>query len=319
MTSRVVLRATILALALAAGACQRTGKKVIAVIPKGNANIFWQTVHAGAVKAARELGVEIVWNGPPNETDISEQLQIVETMTNRHVDAIALAPADRKALVGAVERAADEKIPVVIYDSGIDTDRYVSFIATDNNAAGQLAGERMGKILHGKGEIVMLRTMPGSASTTAREDGFSNILQSRFPAVRIVDEQYGNSDAAESLKKAENMLTAHPQIDALFASSEIGTVGASQAIRARGESIKLIGFDWSPDLLNDLRAGRLDSLVVQDPFRMGYECVKAAVQALSGGHLPKRIDLPARLIDASNLDTPDVRALVSQDLKRYLN
>lgn len=153
-------------------ACNRNHRKIIAVIPKGNADIFWQTVHAGAVKASRDSNVEIVWDGPPNETDISTELQILETMINRHVDAIALAPSDREALANTVVRAANLGTPVVIYDSAIATDRYVSFVATDNFAAGQLAGERMGKILHGNGDILMVKTTPGGASTTAREEGF---------------------------------------------------------------------------------------------------------------------------------------------------
>ena len=140
--------------------CNRNHRKVVAVIPKGNADLFWQTVHAGAVKASREHNIEIVWDGPPNETDISTELQILETMINRHVDAIALAPSDREALVNTVNRAASEGVPVVIYDSAIATDKYVSFISTDNFAAGEMAGERMGEILHGKGNIIMVKTTP---------------------------------------------------------------------------------------------------------------------------------------------------------------
>src|SRR5437016_3842283 len=123
-------------------ACNRDHKRVIAVIPKGNANIFWQSVHAGAAKAAGEKGVEIVWNGPPSETDYTAQLQIADAMINRHVDAIALAPIDRKAMVSVVERAARENVPMIIYDSGIDTEHYVSRIATDNYKAGQIAADR---------------------------------------------------------------------------------------------------------------------------------------------------------------------------------
>ncbi len=132
--------------------CNREHKRIIAVIPKGNADLFWQSVHAGAVKAGRETGVDVLWNGPASEADFTVQIQIVDAMINRHVDAIALAPTDRQALVTVVERAAGRNVPVVIFDSAIDTQRFVSQIATDNYKAGQLAAERMGKILDGKGK-----------------------------------------------------------------------------------------------------------------------------------------------------------------------
>src|SRR5260370_11948559 len=136
--------------------CNRGHKRVIAVIPKGNSDLFWQSVHAGAAKAAKEKNVEIIWNGPASETDYTAQLQIVEAMINRHVDAIALAPIDRKAMTGVVERAGQENLPLIVFDSGIDTENYVARVATDNYKAGQMAGDRMGRILSGKGKIAIV-------------------------------------------------------------------------------------------------------------------------------------------------------------------
>src|SRR5258708_8809952 len=188
--------ASALLLALLLTGCNREHKKIIAVIPKGNADIFWQSVHAGAVKAGREAGVEILWDGPGNESDYSSQVQMVEGMINKHVDAIALAPSDRQAMVRVVERAANEKVPMIIFDSGVDTERFVSQIATDNYKAGQMAGDRMGKILGGKGNVVIVAVKPGAASTEAREKGFEDVIHQQFPGIKILDKHNGQAVGA---------------------------------------------------------------------------------------------------------------------------
>ena len=304
--------------ALLLAACNREHKRVIAVIPKGNADLFWQSVHAGAVKAAREKGVEVLWNGPASETDYTMQLQIVDAMVNRHVDAIALAPTDRQGLVTVVDRAADRKVPVIIFDSPVDTQRFVSQIATDNYKAGQIAAERMGKILNGKGKVVILAVKPGAASTEAREKGFEDLVHQKFPGIQILDKRFGMATVATSMTVAENMLTAHPDLDGIFASNESGAIGAAQALRSRHGKIKLVGFDWSPALLNDLNSGLIDSLVIQDPFSMGYQSIMAAVQHLDGQSVSKIVDLEPKLIDRENVNAPDVQAQLHPDLKKYL-
>ncbi len=306
-----------LACSLSSG-CKRDQRRVIAMIPKGRSHLFWQSVHGGAVKAAREDGVELVWNGPASETDYAGQLQIVDAMINRHVDAIVLAPIDRKVMVGVVERAAQQKIPVVIFDSGVDTDKFASQVATDNYRAGQLAAERIGKITGGRGKILMVAVQPGGASSEAREKGFEDALQKDFPDVKIVDKRYGMADFAQSLTVSENMLAAHPDVDAMFASNESSAMGAARALRARQGHVKLVGFDSSPTLLEDLNSGIIDSLVVQDPFKMGYESVTAAIRRLNGQPVQKINDLAPRLVEKSNLNDPDVQAQLHPDLKKYL-
>jgi ribose transport system substrate-binding protein len=298
--------------------CNREHKRVIAVIPKGNADLFWQSVHAGAVKAGRETGVDVLWNGPASEADFTVQIQIVDAMINRHVDAIALAPTDRQALVTVVERAAGRNVPVVIFDSAIDTQRFVSQVATDNYKAGQLAAERMGKILNGKGKVVIIAVKPGAASTEAREKGFEDTIGQKFPGIQILDKRYGMAMVAQAMTVTENVLAAHSDLDGIFASNESSSIGAAQAMRGRAGKIKLVGFDWSPALLEDLSSGLLDSLVIQDPFKMGYQAVMAAVKHLQGEPVTKIVDLEPRLIDRQNLNAPDVQAQLHPDLKKYL-
>jgi ribose transport system substrate-binding protein len=303
---------------LALAACNRDTRKRIAVIPKGQAHLFWQSVHAGAVAASRENNVDVLWNGPASETDFTGQLQIVDSMITQHVDAICLAPIDKTAMVSVVERATRQNIPVVIFDSPVDTQSFVAQVATDNYAAGAMGAARMGKILDGKGKIAEVAVEPGSASTMAREQGFEDAIKKDFPGIEIVDKRYGWADRAKSLNVTENMLTAHGDLVAMFASNESSTVGAAQALKGRNAKVRLVGFDSSPGLLDDLKAGLIDSLVVQDPFRMGHDAVVAAVEKLKGGTPEKIQNLPPRVVTKENLDDPDVQKQLRPDLDKYL-
>jgi ribose transport system substrate-binding protein len=300
--------------------CNRTHRTTIAVIPKASADLFWQSVHAGAVKASWDNRVDIVWDGPPNETDIATEMQIVETMINRRVDAICLAPSDRSAFKIVVNRAAKAGIPVIIYDSGLDATKYRTFVATDNYLGGKMGAERLGERLHGQGKIVMVKTVPGGASTTAREDGFRDGLRAKYPAIEILDERYGMASVAQSLTVTENMLTAHPELQGIFCSNESGSLGASQALRARNnKKLKLVGFDSSPSLIEAVQEGWIDTLVIQNPFKMGETAVDCAVKAIRGEPTPKKIALPPRLVDLGNLHDPAIDAQLHPDLRKYLD
>lgn len=318
MSRRTLFCFGILFVAIAVGSCNRKSRKQIAVIPKGQAHLFWQSVHAGAVAASRETGVDIVWDGPASETDFTGQLKIVDAMIARHVDAICLAPIDRTAMVSVVDRAARQNIPVVIFDSAVDSKNFIAQVATDNYRAGEMAGLRMGKILNEKGKVAEVAVEPGSASTMAREQGFEDAIRLRFPGIKIVDKRYGWADRAKSLAVAENMLTAHSDLDAMFASNESSAVGAAQALKGRSSKVKLVGFDWSPGLLDDVQSGLIDSLVVQDPFRMGHDAVMAAVDKLKGGNPEKMQNLPPRVVTRENLNDPEVYKQVHPDLDKYL-
>ena len=305
----------IMACLLFATACNRKGnggKRTIAVIPKGVSHFFWQTVHSGAEAAAKETGVEITWNGPAQETDYTGQSNIVEDAINRRVDGIVLAPTHGDALVPVVERAAREGIPVTIMDSGISTDKYVSYVATDNRQGGAVAAERLGEKLGGKGKIAILGVRAGSVSTDEREQGFQETMKQKYPGIEIVAFQYGQSDRAVSLDRATDILTAHPDLNGFFASNESSTVGVVQAIKQKGLAGKiiLVGFDSSPNLIDDLKGGAIDSLVLQNPFKMGYEAVKTMVAKLNGQEPPKKIDTGVNLLTKENIDTPEMQQLL---------
>ncbi|MHC4315975.1 MAG: ABC transporter substrate-binding protein [Planctomycetota bacterium] len=292
---------------------KQSSQRCIAVIPKGTTHIFWESVRKGAEKAGTEAGVKILWNGPKRETDREEQIQIIEDFIVQKVSGVVLAPLDSKALVPKVDELYDKNIPCVIVDSGIDTDKYVCFAATDNYIGGLIAARRMGKILNGKGKIVVLKYVPGSASTTNRENGFVDTIRKEFPEIDIVDQQYGKDTVETALQVTEDMLTKNAELDGLFACNASTSVGALQGLRSQGRAgkIKMIGFDTEKALIDGLKEGTIDSLVAQNPYKMGYEGVKAVLAVLDGTELPtRRIDTGVNLVTKDNMATPEIQALL---------
>ena len=307
----------LLALLSIAG-CQKTTKRVIAVVPKATSHLFWLSVQAGALAAGEEYGVQIEWNGAAAETEYPRQIQIVDSFISRKVDGIALAPTERKALVGAVDRAAKAGIPVTIFDSGLDSENYMSFLATNNYEGGQMAGRALARLLNGNGKVGMVMHAPGSGSTMDRERGFEDVIKTEFPGITIVASQFGQSDRSKAMAATENILTAHPALDGLFASSEPSSVGASLALKSRslGGKVHLVAFDSSDGMVDDLKAGVIAAIVVQDPFRMGHDAVKTIVDKLNGQTPPKRIDLSARVITKADLAKMEVQRLLSPNVKK---
>ena len=296
----------------------------IAVIPKGLSHEFWKSIHAGALKAAAELDVTVLWQGPEKEDDRQQQITVVQNMMIRGVAGMVLAPLDDKALRGPVEEAKAGGIPTVIIDSGLDSDQYVSFVATDNRKGGELAGRHMGELLQGQGKVVMLRYQEGSASTTNREEGFLHAAQS--VGIEIVsDEQYAGATKEEAQGKAENLLLRFTDgdrltIDGIFCPNESSTYGMLQALKRNGlvGDITFIGFDASPRLVESLGAGQINALVVQNPMRMGYLGVKTMVAHLRGETVEQRIDTGVHLVRRSNMDDSSIHELLYPDLDRWL-
>ena len=308
----VVLAGVFIAIGLTRKASHKTGRR-IGVIPKGTTHIFWQAVRRGAERAGDEAGVTIFWNGPERESDRERQKQIVEDFIVQKVAGIVLAPNDSKALVPSVEKIFARGIPCVIIDSAIETDKIVSFAATDNYKGGVLAARRMGEILKGNGKIIVVKYVPGSASTTKRENGFIDTIKKEFAGIEIVDAKYGMDTPETALQATEDLLTKNVELDGLYACNASTAVGALQALRTQGRvgKIKMVGFDAEQALVDGLRAGDIDSLVVQNPFKMGYEGVKAVLAKLDGKDVPKRIDTGVELVTKERLEEPDIKALLN--------
>jgi ribose transport system substrate-binding protein len=299
----------------------------IAVIPKGTTHEFWKSVHAGAVQAAAELNVDIIWKGPLKEDDREAQISVVEDFITRSVSGIVLAPLDDTALQGPVANAAAHGIPVVIFDSDLKGTGYVSFVATDNVAGGAAAGRHLAQLLGGKGRVVMLRYQEGSASTMNREKGFLGEIE-KHPDIQVVSaNQYGGATTETAYKASENMLAPLKNadgtlgIDGIFCPNESTTFGMLRALQDGGFAgkVKFVGFDSSVKLVEALRNGEIHGLVLQNPMRMGYLGVKAMVEHLQGRPVERRVDTGVRLVTPENMDQPEIRELLQPDLAKWLN
>ncbi|WP_437653323.1 ABC transporter substrate-binding protein [Sorangium sp. So ce1182] len=303
---------------------QRGARLRIAVVPKGTTHEFWKSVHAGAVKASRELDVDIVWKGPLREDDLKGQIDVVSSFVAQGVSGIVLAPLNDAALKAPVRAAAQAKIPVVAFDSDLAGDEHVSFVATDNQAAGRLAGEHLGRAIGGKGNVLVLRYQEGSASTQHREKGFLDAVRA-MPAITVAsDNQYGGATTETAFNKSESLLlaqrAAEGTIAGVFTPNESTTFGMLQALRKTNvaRKVKFVGFDASDKLLGALRDGDIEALVVQDPFTMGYQAVKTMAAHLRGERVERRIDTGARVVTRQDLDDPAVKEIVKPDLARWL-
>jgi len=314
-------RAVTICLVITLLGCRGQRKKVIAVVPKATSHLFWVSIHDGAAAAGNDFGVEVDWNGPATETDYSRQIQIVDSMIARRVDGLALAAQDRTALDNSLDRAARQGIPVTVFDSGVDSTNYMTFVATNNYEAGQMAARKLAELLHGKGSIAMVLHVPGSNSTMDRERGFEETIAKEFPRIQIVQKLYGMSDRSKAMAAAENILTAHPNLDGIFASTEPSSTGTSLALKSRhvNGKIRFVAFDATDSMIQDLKEGTIDALVAQDPFRIGYKAVETLVDKLHGKTPLKRIDLSAHVIVKSDLEKPEIKLLLNPDVKRYLN
>jgi ribose transport system substrate-binding protein len=289
----------------------------IAVIPKGTTHEFWKSIHVGAIRAARELGVEILWKGPQKEDDRAQQITVVEDFISRGVDGIVLAPLDDRALMRPVQDAVRDNIPVVIIDSALQGSDFTSYVATDNYKGGVLAARRLGELLHGRGRIFLIRYQEGSASTEQREAGFYDTLTKEFPEiVLLVKDQYAGATTETAYQLAENLLSRFPDVDGVFAPNESSTFGTLRALQEGGLAGKVVfvGFDSSPKLIQGLQDGDLQGLVLQNPVQMGYLGVKTIVAHLRGEPVEKVIDTGVVLATKDNMATPEMRALLSPDL-----
>jgi len=293
-------------------------KLTIAMIPKGTTHEHWKSVHFGALKAAKELDVELLWKGPLQENDRQGQINEVEAFINRGVTGICLAPLDSKALRKYASAAMAKKIPVVIFDSGLEGDDYVSYVATDNYKGGSLAGEHLVKILGGRGKIALLRYMEGSESTLQREQGFLDAVR-RAKGVEVMSEnQYAGATADTALKASENLLaslrgeTGNLLVDGIFCPNESSAIGMLRALETAklAGKVKFVGFDTSEKIVAALKSGELHGTVLQNPIKMGYLSVKTLVEQLRGGKVEKRVDTGVAIATPENMDEAEMKALL---------
>lgn len=292
----------------------------IAVIPKGTTHEFWKCIHAGAIKAQRELQsqgtkVEIIWKGPLREDDRDQQIQVVENFMTRRVSGIVLAPLDSRALVKPVVNAVASGIPVVIMDSDLNSDKQVSFVATDNYKGGALGAERLATLLGGKGNVILLRYAVGSASTEQREAGFLEEI-ARHPGIELLSsDRHGGPDESKAIEVGENLAQTYgDRIDGVFCSNESCTSGMLTALardpRGLASKVKVVGFDSSDRIVTALKEGRLAATVLQDPVAMGEKAVRAMHAKLTGKPVDARVQTGETLVTSQTVDDPAMRRLL---------
>jgi ribose transport system substrate-binding protein len=297
-------------------------KLAIAVIPMGTTHEYWKSIHAGAEKAAAEMGVEIVWKGPQKEDDRAQQIAVVEDMISRRVAGIVLAPLDRTGLRQPVAEAKQAGIPTVIVDSGLEGDDYVSFVATDNYQGGVAGAKRLAEVLGDKGKIILLRVMVGVESTRDREQGFLDEI-AKHPGIEMLsDNQYGGITTETAYQAGENLLNRFPDVEGIFCPNESTTFGMLRALTDAGKAgkVKFVGFDSSEKLIQGLEEGHLQGLVLQNPFRMGEVGVKTIVEHLRDPAKPleKRIDTGVHVATPENKNDPEIQALLRPPIDQYL-
>ena len=323
MKRLVIIFTVLVALSFMGCSGGQSGSKqfTIAVIPKGTTHPFWKSVNAGAAKAANEytsqgVDVNLIWKGPLREDDREQQIQVVEGFISEGVNGIVLAPLDSKALICPVDEAKKAGIPTVIIDSALESDDIVSFAATDNRKGGNMAAERLGDLLGGKGKVIMLRYLEGSASTTDREEGFLEVMRSKYPDIELVStDQYAGATCDSAKRAAENLLQSlGDQINGVFASNEPATTGMLLAVlqdRGLAGKMTFVGFDSSPQFVEAMKNNQMQGIVVQNPFAIGELGLKAMVDNLLGKPVEKRVDTGVMMITPENMNSPEAQKLLN--------
>ena len=289
----------------------------IAVIPKCTVHVFWKAVEAGAREGAKEAGVEMIWKGSLKEDDPAQQIQIVQQFVSEGVGGIVLAPIDGTALRGPVAAAMQKGIPVVIMDSPLEGEPlkdFICMVSTNNHRAGEMAGDQLGKLLHGKGTVAILRFYKRCVSTGQREAGCLEAIK-KFPDIRVIlDDRYSGETISEAQSAALDMLDKLKEADGIFCSNEPTTFGVLLALRQNNLAgrKKLVGFDTSPALVEGLKRGEIKALVAQNPKKMGREAVQALIAIMKGETVPAVIDTGAAVVTKENLATSEIQALLFQ-------
>lgn len=331
-TKRFTLVAALLALVVAISACgaqqpaapaggeaaapaaggAAAAKPYIPIISKGFQHQFWQAVRSGAEQAATDFNVEITFEGPESEAMVDKQIEMLQTAIDKKPAAICFAALDSKAAVPLLEQARAAGIPVIGFDSGVDSDIPVTTAATDNIAAAAMAADKMAEAIGGSGEIGVVVHDQTSRTGIDRRDGFVNQIEAKYPDITIVDIQYGGGDQLKSTDLAKAMLAAHPNIKGFFGANEGSAIGVLNAVKELGleGQVTVIGYDSGQAQIDAVSSGVMAGAITQDPIGIGYKCVEAAVKAINGETLPKMIDTGFHYYTKENIEDPTIKPLL---------
>jgi len=287
-------------------------KLFIPIISKGFQHQFWQAVKLGAEKAASELGVDITFEGPETESQVDKQLEMLQAALDKNPDAVGFAALDSQAAIPLLQQAQQRGIPIIAFDSGVDSDIPVTTASTDNLAAAALAADKMAELIGGAGEVAVIAHDQTSRTGIDRRDGFVNRIKEKYPDITIVDIQYGGGDHLKSTDAAKAIIQSHPNLKGIFGTNEGSAIGVVNAVREMNMAGKIvgIGYDSGRAQIDAIKEGIMAGAITQNPIGIGYETVQAAVKAIKGESLPAHIDTGFFWYDLSNIDSPDIQAVL---------
>jgi ribose transport system substrate-binding protein len=308
----ILVLVAILLSAVVSFAGAETKKLYIPVISKGFQHQFWLAVKAGAEKAAKDFDVTITFEGPENESMVDKQMDMLQVAIDKNPAAICFAAVDSKAAIPLLEQAKAKGIPVIGFDSGVDSDIPLSTAATDNIAAAALAADKMAELIGGAGEVAVIAHDQTSRTGIDRVKGFTDRMTEKYPNITIVATQYGGGDQLKSTDLAKAIIQGHPELKGFFGANEGSIIGVLNAVTELGMKGKLIviGYDSGQQQIEAIRSGLEAGAITQDPIGIGYKAVEAAVKAVKGETLPKFIDTGFHWFDSTNIDDPVIAALL---------
>ncbi|PXA98451.1 BMP family ABC transporter substrate-binding protein [Nostoc sp. 3335mG] len=282
----------------------------IALISKGFQHQFWQAVKAGADKAAAEFGVTVTFEGPETETQVDRQLDMLAAALSRKPSAIGLAALDSQAAGPLLQQAKDANIPIIAFDSGVDSDIPLTTVTTDNVAAAALAADKMAELIGGEGKVAVVAHDQTSRTGIDRVDGFVNRIKEAYPDIEVVSVQYGGGDQLQSTEITKSILLANPDLKGIFGANEGSAIGVVNGKTELNSNIVVIGFDSGAAQKGFIESGAMAGAITQNPVGIGYETVKAAIGALKGETLPKIIDSGFNWYDKTNMADPEIAAVL---------
>ena len=287
-------------------------KPYVPVISKGFMHEFWQTVKMGSDDAADKLGLKTTFDGPSDETQIDQQIQLVENALAKRPSGLMLAALDANALLPSVHTAHDRHIPIVTFDSGVNSEIPATFVATNNRKAGAMAGDAMGQLIKGKGKVGVIAHNAGTTSAIDRSEGFINLISQKYPDIKLLDILYSDGDPQKAMNQAMDIIRANPDLTAIYATNEGSTTGVATAIQSLGlgGKIKVIGFDTTEAILQFIRDDVMQGVIVQDAYQIGYQGMMALDKVMKGESIEKQIDIPAVLVTTKNIDDKSIQKVV---------
>ena len=323
-----VLAVAVSAVALAVGACGSDdsggggsggggggggGQPYVALVSKGFQHQFWQAVKKGAEQEAKKDGARITFQGPPSEADVEQQVTMLTNALQQKPDALGFAALDSKASAPLMEQAKTEKIPVVAFDSGVESDVPVTTAATDNKAAAAEAAKHLAKLIGDKGKVALIVHDQTSRSGIDRRDGFVEWIKQNAPGIQLLPVQYGGGDQAKSADIAKSIISANPDLKGFYGSNEGSAIGIIKGVQESGKKgITIVGFDSGKAQIDAIKSGVMAGAITQNPIGMGAEVVQSALKAIKGQQLPKVINTGFYWYDKSNIDDPKIKPLLYQ-------